>query len=95
MTEIATGTDGVVIAGHSLASEVGVGVLRHGGNAVLRWNAGNLVWRRDVNDGLAPNKIKSTGRIDGMAALVMAIRRAIDKKAPKRSIYEERRPVIV
>ena len=28
MTEMATGTDGVVVAGHSLASEVGVGVLR-------------------------------------------------------------------
>lgn len=53
------------------------GKLRHGNNPVLNWNARNLVFRRDANDNWAPRKSK-TGRkrIDGMVALIMAVRQA-------------------
>ena len=52
--------------------------LRHGGNAVLRWNARNLMFRRDPNDGWAPKKHpQGRKRIDGMVALIMAIGRSL------------------
>jgi len=51
--------------------------LRHGGNPLLRWCASNLTWRRDANDNIAPDKQRSTGRIDAVTALCMAIGRSI------------------
>lgn len=49
--------------------------LDHGDNPVLRWCASNLAVQRDKNDNWMPHKAKSTGRIDGMTALIMAIGR--------------------
>lgn len=48
------------------------GNLVHGGDAVLTWCASNLVARRDVNLNLAPDRRKSTEKIDDMCALLMA-----------------------
>lgn len=48
----------------------------HGGNPVLTWNAANLVARRDQNMNMAPDKKRSADKIDGMAALLMAMGRA-------------------
>ena len=53
------------------------GTLRHGGHPVLRWMASNLALEQDAAGNLKPSKKKSTERIDGMAALVMALGRAI------------------
>ena len=50
--------------------------IRHGGHPVLRWNADNLVVRMDPAGNLKPDKEKSTQKIDGMVALIMAIDRA-------------------
>jgi phage terminase large subunit-like protein len=47
--------------------------LRHGGNPVLRWNAANIVPRKDVNLNMAPDRKNSADKIDGMCALLMAI----------------------
>ena len=49
------------------------GQFRHGGDAVLRWNAANLVPRYDSNMNMAPDKKRSPDKIDDMAALFMAI----------------------
>ena len=49
--------------------------LRHGGNPVLRWMAANVVVEIDAQGNLKPSKLKSTGRIDGIAALVDALAR--------------------
>lgn len=49
------------------------GLLRHGGNEVLAWMAGNAVGVRDSNDNLRLDKEKSGEKIDGMAALVNAL----------------------
>jgi phage terminase large subunit-like protein len=50
------------------------GLLRHGGNPVLRKNASNVVWRYDANANIAPKKFKEGHkRIDGMVAAIMAI----------------------
>jgi phage terminase large subunit-like protein len=52
------------------------GDLRHGGHPVLRWNAGNVAVEQDAAGNLKPSKKKSTEKIDGIVALVMAIDRA-------------------
>lgn len=52
------------------------GELQHGGHPVLRWNASNLAVAEDAAGNMKPDKEKSTERIDGITALVMAIGRA-------------------
>lgn len=49
------------------------GKLCHGAHPVLAWCASNLVARTDVNMNTAPDKKKSTEKIDDMVALLMAI----------------------
>jgi phage terminase large subunit-like protein len=49
------------------------GNLVHGSNPVLRWNAANIVARRDVNLNMAPDKKRSTDKIDGLQCVIMAI----------------------
>ncbi len=51
--------------------------LRHAGNPVLRWMADNVSVRTDPAGNLKPDKAKSTGRIDGIVALIMALGRAV------------------
>lgn len=51
--------------------------LDHGGNPVLAWMASNLKTQRDKNENLMPHKLHSTGRIDGITALIMAIGRSM------------------
>jgi phage terminase large subunit-like protein len=51
--------------------------LDHGNNPVLTWMASNLKTHRDKNENLMPHKTHSTGRIDGVTALIMAIGRQI------------------
>lgn len=50
--------------------------LFHGGNPVLRWNASNVAIQRDAAENIKPVKDKSTGRIDGIVATIMALGRA-------------------
>jgi len=50
--------------------------LIHGGNPVLRWMADNLVVKQDPAGNIKPDKSKSTEKIDGMVALIMALDRA-------------------
>lgn len=64
------------------------GKLQHGGDPVLNWNASNIVDRRDNNLNMAPDKKKSSDKIDDMVALLMAIGIAIGNEVPARSVYE-------
>jgi len=65
--------------------------LAHGGNPVLRWMADNAAARQDPAGNVKLDKAKSTGRIDGMVALVMALARAtLHDPDGGRSVYEER-----
>ncbi len=52
-------------------------LIRHGGHKVLRWMADNLVLKTDAQGNVKPDRQKSTEKIDGMVALVMAIARAM------------------
>lgn len=49
------------------------GELRHGGHPVLAWNAANVMIETDSADNIKPSKKKSTDRIDGIVASVMAL----------------------
>lgn len=66
------------------------GDLRHGGNDVLRWMASNVCVETDAAENLKPSKKKSTQRIDGIVALIMAIGRAISPDESGTSVYEKR-----
>lgn len=50
--------------------------ISHGGNSILRWMVSNTVVELDTNNGLKPDKSKSTEKIDGLVATVIAIARA-------------------
>jgi len=63
--------------------------INHQGNPVLAWMASNLVVTQDPAGNKKPDKAKSTERIDGMVALVMALYRAILDVDPD-SVYESR-----
>ena len=47
--------------------------IRHGGNAVLRWNASNLVVTQDPAANVKPDKSKASEKIDGCVALIEAL----------------------
>jgi phage terminase large subunit-like protein len=66
---------------------VAAGKIRHGGQPVLRWMAGNVAVEQDAAGNLKPSKKKSTERIDGIVALVMAIDRAT-RNAETSSVWE-------
>lgn len=54
------------------------GKLRVWVNPVLRWNVASTVLDEDAAGNRKPNKRKATGRIDGLVALIMAIRLATE-----------------
>ena len=51
--------------------------IAHGGHPVLRWMMDNIYVRTDPAGNIKPDKEKSTERIDGAVATVMALDRAI------------------
>lgn len=65
--------------------------ISHGGNAVLRWMADNTAARGDASGNVRPDKAKSTGRIDGIVASIMALDRATRNGLYAGiSVYDER-----
>lgn len=58
------------------------GKIRHGGNPILRWMAGNVEVETDAAENQKPSKSKSPERIDGMVALDMGIGRWMAHGAP-------------
>lgn len=70
------------------------GQINHGGNPVLRWMAGNVVMQQDPAGNIKPNKAKSTEKIDGIVALVMALDRCV-RHENEDSVYDERELVLL
>jgi phage terminase large subunit-like protein len=66
--------------------------LAHGGNPILTWMAGNMVATQDPAGNLKPDKKRSTEKIDGMVALMMALDRSVrnDTDDEPESVYESR-----
>lgn len=67
--------------------------IRHGGNPVLRWMADNVSVKQDPAGNLKPDKAKSTGRIDGIVALIMALGRD-SVNPPAGSVYGDNGPFV-
>ena len=65
------------------------GKIGHGGNPVLTWMADNVVASQDPAGNIKPDKKKSTERIDGIVALIMALDRAL-RNVDERSVYLNR-----
>lgn len=61
----------------------------HGGHPVLSWMMDNVYVRTDPAGNIKPDKEKSTEKIDGVVALIMALDRAV-RKEMKENIYEKR-----
>jgi phage terminase large subunit-like protein len=62
----------------------------HGGHPVLRWMMDNIFVKTDPAGNIKPDKEKSTERIDGAVALIMALDRAIRNKGDVGSVYDQR-----
>lgn len=79
MVEIPQNTAGMYPGAKKLEELVYAHRLRHGGNPVLRWAAGNTALLYDSNDNFRPDKKRSkpNGRIDPVVATVMALARAV------------------
>ena len=71
------------------------GKLRHGANPVLRWMASNVAVETDAAGNLKPSKKKSTERIDGIVAAIMALDRAMQQPEEQSSVYETRGLIIL
>lgn len=72
---------------------VAQGTLRHGGHPVLAWMADNVEGRMDPQNNVKIDKGRSREKIDGIAALVMALGRATLERSqppPKKSVYARR-----
>lgn len=67
------------------------GRLAHGGNPVLRWMMDNIHVRTDPAGNVKPDKEKSTEKIDGAVAAIMALDRAVRCGGDTGvSVYDER-----
>ncbi len=70
------------------------GKLAHGGNEPLRWMMDNIFVRTDPASNIKPDKEKSTERIDGAVATIMALDRALRNKNTD-SVYNTRGVLIL
>ena len=65
--------------------------IAHGGHPVLRWMMDNIFVRTDPAGNIKPDKAKSTEKIDGAVATIMALDRAIRcGNVSKASVYDDR-----
>ena len=65
--------------------------IAHNGHPVLRWMMDNIFIRTDPAGNIKPDKEKSTEKIDGAVATVMALDRAVRcGSQPDSSVYDER-----
>ena len=64
--------------------------LSHGGNPVLRWMMDNIFVKTDPAGNIKPDKEKSTEKIDGAVATIMALDRAIRHQGDSGSVYDSR-----
>jgi phage terminase large subunit-like protein len=60
---------------------IAAGTLRHGGNGLARWEAGNAVTRQDSMGNVKFDRQKSSEKIDGIVACVMGLDRALRHSA--------------
>ena len=65
--------------------------IAHGGHPVMRWMADNIFIRTDPAGNIKADKEKSTEKIDGVIALIIALDRAVRcGNDVSESVYDER-----
>jgi phage terminase large subunit-like protein len=64
--------------------------ISHGGNPILRWQISNAAIEMDPAGNRKITKKRSSGHVDGVIALLMAMGQAAKTPPPKRSVYETR-----
>jgi phage terminase large subunit-like protein len=64
--------------------------IAHGGNEPLRWMMDNIYIRTDPAGNIKVDKEKSTERIDGAVATIMALDRAIKRGGGEECVYDTR-----
>ena len=70
--------------------------IAHNGHPVLRWNMDNIFIKRDPAGNIKPDKEKSTEKIDGSVATVMALDRAIRCGCETAdSVYDSREMILL
>ena len=68
----------------------------HGGNPVLRWMMDNVFVETDAAGNIKPSKKKSTEKIDGVVALIMALDRAVRVgNISTESVYDSRGLIVL
>lgn len=67
---------------------VAAGEINHGNNPPLTWNAGNAVTEQDAAGNLKFSKKKSSEKIDGLVASVMALGKQMSDPSGGGSIYD-------
>ncbi len=65
--------------------------LNHAANPVLRWMASNVSVKQDAAGNMKPDKSKSTERIDGIVAILMALGRVMQADEERGSVYDSGR----
>jgi phage terminase large subunit-like protein len=65
------------------------GRYRHGGNPLVRWQVDHLAVELDPAGNVKPSKRRSSEKIDGLVAGIMALDRASRRTAPVESAYAE------
>lgn len=69
---------------------VGLGIVDHYDNPVARWMLANVVIREDVNGNRRPDKAKSSEKIDGIVAAIMALGQSMSDNIDNTSVYAKR-----
>ena len=65
--------------------------IAHGGHPILSWMMDNIHIRTDPAGNIKSDKAKSTEKIDGAVALIMALDRCIrNEGVSDKSVYDER-----
>jgi phage terminase large subunit-like protein len=71
------------------------GKIHHGGNKVLRWMASNVAVEKSKEENIKMDKNKSTEKIDGIVAAIMAIGMASTRDTDQMSVYETQEICVV
>lgn len=70
-------------------------IVRHGGNPAMRWMVDNFAVSLDAAANVKPDKANAADKIDGVAALIMALARTIDGEPDQGSAYEDNGLMVV
>lgn len=90
MVDFGQGFQSMSPATKDLEAKILAGQLKHQGMKIMRWQMDNLVVQSDPAGNKKPSKEKSSQKIDGCVALIMALDRAVRNCSNKQSIYNER-----